>query len=162
MADVNTAQAERRDLRFESIDDALAEIDRIAAADEAGTLRRSGNWTTGQVFGHIAAWIEYGYDGYPLKPPPFFIRWYLRSRLKRMLDRGMPAGVRIPGLPAGTLGIDELSTGESARRVRAAFRRLASGESCPYDSPAFGRMSHEDRVRLNLRHAELHLSFLHP
>jgi hypothetical protein len=27
-------------------------------------------------------------------------------------------------------------------------------------SPAFGPMNHEDRTQFNLRHAELHLSFL--
>jgi len=156
------AAGERRALRFESIDEVLVEVERVVASDAAGTLRRTGTWTPGQVLGHLAAWIEYGYDGYPLKPPPFFIRWILRARLQKMLAGGMPAGVRIPGVAGGTTGAEPQATAEAAGRLRRAFERLRSGEECPYDSPAFGAMSHADRVRLNLRHAELHLGFLHP
>lgn len=60
---------QRRLLHFNSIDEIFAEMDRIIAADRAGTLRRAGNWTAGQAFGHLAAWIDYGYEGYPMKTP---------------------------------------------------------------------------------------------
>jgi hypothetical protein len=72
----------------------------------------------------------------------------------------MPAGVRIPGTKDGTFGTEPLSTSEGADRLRRAFQRLLSDEPARYDSPAFGPMSHADRIQLNLRHAELHLSFL--
>jgi len=159
---VNTAKAERRPLRFAGIDELRAEVDRIVKADQAGVLRCTGNWSAGQVFGHVAAWIDYGYEGYPMKPPPFFIRWILRRKVKQYLRDGMPVGVRIPGVPVGTHGVDELSIDEGAARLRKALARLESGERCPHDSPAFGPMSHDDRIALNLRHAELHLGFLHP
>jgi len=45
-------------------------------------------------------------------------------------------------------------------RVPWVLRLLESDELARYDSPAFGPMSHQERVALNLRHAELHLSFL--
>lgn len=158
---VDTAKvSNRRKLRFGSIDEALAEVDKIVAADEAGTLVTLGNWTPGQIFAHLAAWIEYGYDGYPLKAPPWFIRVILRMRLKNIIRKGMPSGVRIPRVENGTVGQDPLSTAEGAARLRRAFERLQSGEPPKFDSPAFGPMPHDDRVQLNLRHAELHLSFL--
>jgi Protein of unknown function (DUF1569) len=109
---------------------------------------------------HVAAWIEYGYHGYPLKKPLFFLRWILRFMVKKFLRDGMPAGVRIPGLPAGTIGMDPMPTSDAAERLRKAFQRLASREEAIFDSPAFGKMSHDDRIQLNLRHAELHLGFL--
>ena len=158
---IDTKQVtERRSLRFDSIDDCLAEIDRIVAAAQQGDLKALGNWTPGQVMAHLAAWIEYGYDGYPLKAPPFFVRWILRMQLKKMLNKGMPSGVRIPGIKEGTIGMDPMETGEAAERLRAAFARLQNRDEAKFDSPAFGKMSHDDRVLLNLRHAELHLSFL--
>jgi hypothetical protein len=160
MPGADTAKSARRSLRFGTIDDALTELDRVVEADKAGKLRRTGNWSTGQTLGHVAAWIDYGYDGYPMRPPPFFIRWILKRKLKQMLAGGMPAGVRIPGVAAGTYGIETLSLEEGATRLRRAFQRLKGGEPAKFDSPAFGPMSHEDRVRLNLRHAELHLGFL--
>ncbi len=149
-----------RHLRFESIDDYLAELERIVAAEEQGRLTAVGNWTAGQVLAHLAAWIEYGYDGFPIKPPPFFIRWILRLRLSKMLSDGMPRGVRIPGVAGGTTGMDSMETQVAANRLVHALTRLKDGEEARYDSPAFGPMSHEDRIRLNLRHAELHLGYL--
>lgn len=156
---IDTKKAERRQLRFESIDDCLTEINRIGEAAEQGTLTTFGNWTAGQVLAHVAAWIEYGYEGYPIKPPPFFVRWFLRLQLKSILKKGVPAGVRIPGVKNGTTGQDGMEIPAALDRVRAALDRLTK-EDGTHDSPAFGKMDHGDRILLNLRHAELHLSFL--
>ena len=149
-----------RKLRFDSIADLNRELDQIAELDATGRLRTSGNWTAGQIMAHLAAWIEYGYDGYPLKSPPWFIRWILRLRLPKMLASGMPRGVKIPGIPNGTIGADDMPTDQGIARLRKAFQRLERGEQAAHDSPAFGKMSHDDRIRLNLRHAELHLGYL--
>ncbi len=158
---INTAHVgEHRKLRFDTIDEALAEMDRIVAAEGDGRLRSLGNWTPGQVFGHVAAWIEYGYGGYPLKRPPWFVRLFLRMQLKKYLRQGMPQGVKIPQVENGTYGIEPMSTSDGAERLRRAFQRLQRGELAKFDSPAFGPISHEDRIQLNLRHAESHLGFL--
>ncbi len=152
--------ANRRKPRFNSIDDLRAEIERIVAADEAGQLRLAGNWTAGQVLGHLAAWINYAYDGFPVKQAPWFIRVYLRMKLKSYLRDKMPAGVKIPGVEGGTTGIELLTTADAAAKLRRALDRLASNEPAPHNSPAFGKLDHEQSIALNLRHAELHLSFL--
>ncbi|MGV3485297.1 MAG: DUF1569 domain-containing protein [Planctomycetaceae bacterium] len=150
----------RRMLRFASIDELLAELERIEAADRRGTLRTMGHWTAGQILAHLAAWIEYAYEGYPVKPPPFFVRWILRRMLRKILRDGMRPGVRIPGVQGGTTGADEMQTREAAQRLRNALQRLASREPARFASPAFGEMSDDDRIQLTLRHAELHLSYL--
>lgn len=162
MSVVNTAKvADRRKLRFGSIDELLADIDRIVNADKAGKLRRSGNWTAGQAMGHLASWMNYAYEGFPAKPP-WFIKIILKLKRAKYLREGMPAGVRIPGKAEGTFATEALSTEEGAERLRKALRRMAGNEPVKFHSPAFGEMSHEDRIAFNLRHAELHLSFLHP
>ncbi len=71
----------------------------------------------------------------------------------------MPRGVRIPGVDGGTVGMEDIETIEAGRRLLAALERLQSDEVAKFDSPAFGAMSHQDRIALNLRHAELHLGF---
>src|SRR5437763_3211201 len=97
-APVDTAKvAGRRTLRFDSIDQAMAEVDRLAEAERAGRLRRLGNWTLGQTLGHLATWTEYAFTGTPLKPP-FFIRWIIRLRKRSFLHGPMRTGVRIPGV----------------------------------------------------------------
>ena len=152
--------AGRRMLRFESIDQALAEVERLAEAERAGRLRRLGNWTLGQTLGHLATWGEYGYTGVPLKVP-FFIRWFLRLRKRAFLYGPMRSGVRIPGVEGGTLATDPVPLEEGRERFRRAMERLKA-EAPTAPSPAFGRLTHEESIALNLRHAELHLGFLIP
>jgi hypothetical protein len=157
---VNTAHPRHRKIQLATIDDVLAELDRISQADKEGRLRSTGNWTVGQILAHVAAWIDYGYTGYPVKPPPFPFNFILRWMGKRILKKGMRPGVRIPGVKDGTFGQEQIATDVGMERLRKAFLRLKNGEQCKYDSPAFGPMSHDDRILLNLRHAELHLGFI--
>lgn len=149
----------RRSLRLESLDAALAEAERLSQIESQGKLVARGNWTLGQAVGHIAYWAERPYEGFPtLRPMPWPMRMLLKLMKGRMLNKGMPVGVKIPGVPDGTLGIDPMPTGAAIARLRDAFTRL-SIESPTTPSPLFGRMTHDEWIALNLRHSELHLSF---
>lgn len=159
---VDTAKVQdRRKLRYDSIEAVLADVDKIVVSEKAGRLRRVGNWTAGQAFNHVATWINFGYEGYPMHVP-WFIRMIVKMKLKTFLSKGMDAGVKIPGSPGGTYATEPLSVDEGAKKLKQALMRLKNGEPAKFGSPAFGEMPEEMRVRLNLRHAELHLSFLHP
>jgi hypothetical protein len=147
-------------LRFESIDQAMAEVERLAEAERVGRLRRLGNWTLGQTLGHLSVWAEYGYTGVPLKVP-FFIRWFLRLRKRKFLYQPMRSGVGIPGVKGRTLATDPVPLEVGRGRFRRAMERLKA-EAPTAPSPAFGRLTHEESIALNLRHAELHLGFLIP
>lgn len=157
---VNTGKVDRRKLRFENLDQLLGELDRIQQAHESDRIKLQGNWSLGQILSHLAAWIEYGYVGYPMKPPPFFIRWILKLMVRKYLNSGMPSGVKIPGTKEGTFGQDDVPVEQAMQRLRENIERLKSREPASFDSPAFGPMSHDDRITLNLRHAELHLGFV--
>jgi len=160
---VDTAKTtDRRKLHYNSIDDLSADIDRIVAADRAGKLRRTGNWTAGQAMGHLAAWINYAYEGFPIPRPPWPIRLILGFLKRNYLRDGLPAGVKIPNVEGGTTGTEPLSTEQGADVLRKALARLRSSEPARYPSPAWGEMPHDELIALNLRHAELHMSFLHP
>jgi hypothetical protein len=147
-------------LRFESIDQVMADVDRLVEAERAGRLRRLGNWTLGQTLGHLATWAEYSYTGAPLKVP-FFIKWFLRLRKRKVLYGPMRAGVKIPGVEGGTLATDPLPLEEALGRMRRVMERLKS-EAPTAPSPIFGPLKHEEWIALTLRHAELHLGFLIP
>lgn len=157
---VDTRTAPRRNLSFATLADALADARRCAAADRAGTLRRTGNWTLGQILGHLAWWIDGAFDGYPMRPP-WFVR-LLGPLLKRMLlRRGGKPGMRLPGVPAGTHGTDLFSTDEGLARFERAVARLEAGPpSRP--NPVFGKLTHDEWQALHRGHAELHLSFVEP
>lgn len=159
---VDTKAAEHRTLRFGSIDDVLAEIERIVAAERAGTLRAAGNWTVGQTLGHLATWIDLPYDGYPpTMRPPWIVKVILRLQKNKFMRGPLPRGVRIPKMPEGTLGTEKLSTEEGLSRARAAFARL---KAAPPGVPniIMGPMTHEEWMVMHQRHAELHLGYLHP
>ncbi|HRQ74597.1 MAG TPA: DUF1569 domain-containing protein [Phycisphaerales bacterium] len=159
----SAAQSEFRQVHFDTLEDLLAEIDTLVAADHAGTLRATGNWTPGQIFGHLAAWIEYSYEGYPSEmQPPWFVRMIARMMKRRFLSKPMRRGFRIPGIAAGTYGTELMSTEAGAARLRSAIARLQCHEPARFHSPALGKMTDEERIAVSLRHAEVHLGYLIP
>jgi len=153
--------ADRRTLTFDTVNDVIEAVNRIREADANQTLVVSGQWTAGEILTHLAAWIEYGYDGYPIDAPPWIVRQVMKFLLKSILKNGMKPGVKIPGVQNGTVGQEKVSTEVASQRYLVALNRLSSGEPVKHHSPAFGEMSPKKRVKLNLRHAELHLSFIH-
>lgn len=144
----------RLTLRFHAIDDVLDEANRLAAADRQGRLTQIGNWTLGQALGHVAGWIEFGYNGFPIGAP-WFIRLIVWLQRKKFLYGPMRAGVKIPGTPHGTLATDPIALEEGLSRFQAAFQRLKA-EPQKHPSPVLGKLTHEESIALNLRHAELH------
>jgi hypothetical protein len=150
----------RRILRFESIDELMADVNRLAEAERQGRLRRLGNWTLGQTLGHLARWAEFSYIGAPLKVP-FYITWIVRLRKRKCLYKPMRPGVRIPGVTGGTLATAPVPLEDGLARMRRLMERLKF-EAPTKPQVIFGRLSHDEWIALHLRHAELHLGFLVP
>jgi hypothetical protein len=158
---IDTAKvASRRKLRFNSLDEALAEAERLTTADRSGQLKQVGNWSLGQALNHIAGWAEFSYARCPLKTP-FIIRLILWLRKRSFLYGPMPAGVRIPGVANGTLITELASVDAALSRFKTALQRLKT-EPPTHPSQALGKLTHEEAIALNLRHAELHLGFFVP
>lgn len=164
MPPVDTASTkDRRAIRFNTIDDLLQDLNVIEDAHNAQTLRVSGNWSPGEMFTHIAAFINYPYDGYPaeIAEPPFLITVIFRFMKQRFLQKPMRPGIRIPGTRKGTVGAREVSFDEGFTELLESIARLVDSPP-PLSSPIFGYLTHEEWKLAHLRHAELHLSFLHP
>lgn len=157
----DTKTAGWRELRFQSLVELRAEVERLLVADRQGTLKVSGNWTAGQNLGHLASWIEWGFDGYPpsVKTPPWILRVVLKLMKHSMLNKPMRRGVRLPGVQGGTYGTEPCETQAGGARLLNALDRLKT--TAPrYPSLALGQLSHEEAIQLHLRHCELHLGFL--
>ena len=61
-AAIETAKVkERRQLRFDSLDDIAAEVERLAACR---SIRAVGNWSSGQVLQHLALTMNNSIDGF--------------------------------------------------------------------------------------------------
>jgi len=157
-----TRNADRRVLHFEDGAGVLSDARRVAEAEIGGRLRRSGNWTAGQAFGHLATWINFAYDGYPPElRPAWVIRAVCRVLKPVLLRRKMKPGIRIPGVKGGTLGTEPKSTREGLAALERAWERL-EGSAPTAPNALFGPLTHREWIQMNLRHAELHLGFMHP
>lgn len=147
-----------REITLRSWDDLEREIDAVEAADRAGTLQTCGNWSAGKILGHIAAWIDFAFDGYPMNPP-WFVRIIGRMIKGPMLNQSrVKPGFRIRGAPEGTYGVAEMSVPEGAARLRKAIARFHTKQPGP--NPIFGPLTRDEWTRIHLNHAALHLGFL--
>lgn len=154
---VNTKKVARRTLRFSTLDETLAEAQRIADAARAGLLQQLGNWTPGQALGHLAAAINFGFDGYP-KPAPWYLKLLVRPFKRRILSRPFAPGLRVPGIKGGTNATEVLPLADGLARFVAATERLRA-QCPPVPNAVFGPLTHDEWITYAVRHAELHLSF---
>ncbi|MEQ8770135.1 MAG: DUF1569 domain-containing protein [Phycisphaerales bacterium] len=156
---VNTKQADRRPLRFESLDDVRAELDRLETAHNGPGLRVTGNYSPGQNFNHLAKWVEV-YETREFGPrPPWFVRLYGRLVKKKFIREGFPPG--LPGPGNKPQPEPEASFEQGVARYRAKLDALESLDLA-HHNPMFGPCTHEESMQVQLRHAEHHLGFIHP
>jgi Protein of unknown function (DUF1569) len=148
---------ERRQLRFDSLDDILAEVERLA---QSKGVRAVGNWSSGQVLQHLATTMENSIDGFPsFVPAP--VRVFLRLFMKRgFLTKPMPPGFKLPAR-AGNMLPPPTSWETSLGNFRRAMQRVKT-EALRSPHPAFGPMTVDEWEQIHCRHSELHLGFLIP
>lgn len=160
---IDTTKAKRRPVRYTSLDELLADAERIAAAERAGKLTRTGNWTAGQSFGHLAGWTDAAYNGYPSDMPsmPWAFKIIVRLLKNRILHEGMPVGMKLRGVEGGTKFIEPLALNDGLARLRRTVSRVQTTQPT-HRNPIFGTMTREECELMLLRHAEIHLSFLNP
>jgi hypothetical protein len=154
---VNTAKVEgRRKLDFASLDEVLADADRLSS----GRVKQLGNWSAGQIFRHLAIAYNGSIDGLTLEVP-----WYLRAMAKifkkKLLAGPMPPGFSLPADAAKVLEPPATSTEAGLVDLHAAVARLKRD---PHRAkhPVFGELDKEDWNKIHVKHASLHLSFLVP
>ena len=157
----DTRTAFRRDLAFDSLADLEAELDRVRAAHHAGTLRVSGNWTPGQILGHLAKWMGwYLDDRFPFEAPGL-LRVLGKLFRKKIINAPFKPGLSFKP-KSGDLGGDpEYAFEDGYDRMIEQIDRLRAGESLACNTPLVGPVTHEEGLRIHLNHAALHLSFLH-
>lgn len=147
----------RRSLRFESLDDILREAECVATHPG----RTLGNWSVAEILDHLANSIRAAYEG-PDARVSWMIRWILAPLIRSsVLNQPMRPGTSLPKVMSHFLPGDDPTTGESLEKLRTWIARMRT-EKPPLEHPIFGKLSHDNWVKLHLRHAELHLSFILP
>jgi hypothetical protein len=158
-APIDTAKVTgRRALHFNSLEDILAEVDRLASGREITTL---GNWSAGQIFEHVARNMDKCIDGYDHKLPAI-MRFILGLTMKsRLMNEPMAPGFKLPRKAAVELVAPATSMEDGLAHIRKAIHRLQTDPN-RVPSPFLGPMTREDWDKIHCRHAELHFSFLIP
>jgi hypothetical protein len=153
-----SAVRDRRELHFSSMPDIQTDVEYLDSGDPP---RTSGNWTAGQVVEHVAKMIQLSIDGFPRVKLALPLRILGRLLRGRILRDPLRSGLKFPqrfDFLAPTPGI---TWEEAVEYFNGIMGRLAT-EKMTGVSPVLGRLSHEQWVCFHCRHAEMHLSFLHP
>ena len=147
-----------RRLRFDTIEAAVEEIDRLHACG----YERLGTWDLARTCDHLTATMRMSLDGFPPDTRPFWPLRVLGPTVVKWSVLGlgrMPRGVPLPH-PA--LGVTEPRAEQTAiSHCVATFREVRdAGEF--RRNPVMGDLSPKQWRRFHLVHAAHHLSLLVP
>lgn len=158
---VDTRTATRRVLSLETLAALSAELNRLEAAHRAGTLRSTGNWTPGENLDHLARAMRPSFDGFDFTVAvPIRLVGSLFMK-RRFLREGFPRGFKMgPKMSAAFGPRPGVPFEEGLLALREQLSRIDRGERMTHASPGLGALTHDEWVRLHLRHAELHLAYL--
>lgn len=143
----------RRQVHYGSYADLLADAEQLAKTK----VKTLGNWSYGQILKHVAQSTDSSIDGsgFALPAP---IRWVFTLLMKRKyLTQPIPAGFKAPK----QFQPPEVSVEDSLADLRKAIARQNTEEKRAMH-PAFGKISKDEWTQFNLRHAEMHMSFIVP
>jgi hypothetical protein len=147
----------RRQLHFTSLEAMLADAERMVMAPNTKTL---GNWPLEQLLTHLTLAMNSSIDGISARAP-WFIRLLGPAIKRRVLTRGMSPGFKLPKQVESRFFPAATSAGDALEEFRSAVGRVRQ-EKMTAIHPVFGRITHDEWLRLHLRHAEMHLSFAVP
>lgn len=150
--EINTKKVKtRRQVRYESYDDLIADAERLASMD----VRTHGSWSFGQIIKHLADSLDSSIDGTGFSlPAP--VRWLMTLLMKKKFLYGAIS----PGFKSSAKFIPgETSVEEGLAALRKAVgRQDQEDHRAPH--PGFGKITKDEWTAFNLRHAEMHMSFV--
>jgi hypothetical protein len=152
---MSSAAAPCRQVRYNSFDEVLADAEKAVQGKAATT----GNWSLGKILEHLAIANEKSIDGFGFQAP-LPVRMIAGTFLKkRFIKQGLKPGFQLPRRGAQVLVPEEIDANSALDHLRRSVHRLQA-ESKRSPHPFFGRMALDESNSLNLRHAELHMSFV--
>jgi uncharacterized protein DUF1569 len=149
---------DRRTLHFAGLNEILEEVEYLASGDPP---RASGKWTAPQVVEHVSKFITFSIDGFPMARASLPLRILGRLLRNRALTRPMPPGLKIPRKFPFMVPSAHVTWEQAVETLRTAVAR-AQSLRMRQRSPVLGKLTHAQWEQFHCRHAEMHLSFLHP
>ena len=152
-----TETTKRRNLHFDSLDQAVAEAERLASAE----VETCGNYSLGQILDHLSRTMDTVTGKVEPPQPALPLRIVMRILRPIMINRTLPSGFKLPAKTQSLLWSSEpVDAGTGLQNWKKSIERYNQVELQPH--PIFGKMTREQHDQIQCRHAELHLSFVHP
>lgn len=144
----------RRIVRYSTLSEVVQDAEHLI-----GNHHTVGNWSFGQICQHLAKTMHASIDGFGFMAP-WWARWFIAPLVKNsFLTKPMKPGIQLPK-SAKSLFPDELIAAEEGlRQLKAAVERL-SHETPTAPHPFLGKLASEEVIQAQLRHCELHMSFI--
>ena len=152
-----TTGPERRELSFASLDDVIAEAERLVG----GEVRTTGNHSFGQILKHLAITHDMTTGKLEGPRPPLLMRLMV-PLIKSSILKNVKPGFKLPAKAEAFFWPDqEFDVQESFAHLKESVERFNSVGPLP-KHPFFGKLSTEQAIALNCKHCAMHLSFVHP
>jgi len=144
----------RRELRFKTFDDALAELQRL----EQGPVITLGDWSFYQILDHCAGSIQNSMNP-NARPLPSLKKRVVGFIAKHVIFcKGcLPAGIQNPKAPSQRVEGDAQVAAKKLRDAITAFKDY-SGPLAPH--PFFGSLTKAEWQRILIFHLANHLGFV--
>ena len=152
-------EPERRNLTFSNLDEVVADAEKLAS----GNVRTTGNHSFGQILEHLARTHDMTTGKMEAPSPPFFIKMMMPIMKHFLLnEKPLKPGFKLPPKAESVFWPDqEFDVQEALAHLKDSVENYKRNGPMP-KHPMFGKLSREQNDRLNCRHCELHLSFVHP
>lgn len=158
---IETKTAPRRQLKFNCMNCLKGELDRIEQAGSHDAIRTTGNWSAGQILSHCSMLMRFSIDGFPSRAPaPFRVVARLLFKKKAVSGKPMPSGFQLPKGAAYMLPQPDVTLEQGMAEIREQIARVDAGQTFNQPSPLFGKLTHDEWLRLHLSHCEMHLGFI--
>ena len=154
-----TLLVERRSLKFDSLDEVLKDAELLVNAEQVVS---AGTWNLAQTLMHLAIGMRMSMESGINTKRSLMLQIMGPIIKRRILKRGMKPGYQLPEKMARLLVPKENTKLTSAwDALQGQAKRMKECQKF-YAHPVFGELTREEWLKLTLRHAELHLSFLRP
>lgn len=148
----------RRELTLNTLDDVVAEVERLAA----GKVTTTGKHGFAQIVRHLALTNNMMTGRIAVPKPPLIMRLLLPFIRSAILKGPVKPGVRLPAKAEAVFWSDEpISVLDAVQMLKESVVYYKQHGPLPVH-PIFGKATREQLDRLTCSHAAMHLSFVHP
>lgn len=150
--------SDRRELEFSSMDEVVAEVDRLAA----GEVRTTGNHSFPQILRHLALSNDMVTGKVEPPKPPLMMRLVMPFIRSSIINGPVKPGFKLPAKAEAFFWPEEPGTvAEAATHLKESVENFKQKGPLPVH-PIFGPATAEQVESMGLKHAAMHLSFVHP